>query len=99
MSEISTAVAERIIGNIVQASSVALSPDGRTVAFEIDEKVRENLINGWDDIALTLLREEKIELTEPSVLKYFRDLTLSEKDQDRLRKLVNDLGSKAQNLI
>ena len=35
-------------------------PDGRVVAFEIDEKVRENLINGWDDIALTLLREDKI---------------------------------------
>ena len=35
-------------------------PDGRVVAFEIDEKVRENLLNGWDDIALTLLREEKI---------------------------------------
>ena len=35
-------------------------PDGRTVAFEIDEKVRENLLNGWDDIALTLLREDKI---------------------------------------
>ena len=35
-------------------------PDGRVVAFEVDEKVRENLINGWDDIALTLLREEKI---------------------------------------
>ena len=35
-------------------------PDGRAVGFEIDEKVRENLINGWDDIALTLLREDKI---------------------------------------
>ena len=35
-------------------------PDGRAVAFEIDDKVRENLINGWDDIALTLLREDKI---------------------------------------
>ena len=35
-------------------------PDGRQVAFEVDEKVRENLINGWDDIALTLLREDKI---------------------------------------
>ncbi len=33
---------------------------GRVVAFEIDDKVRENLINGWDDIALTLLREDKI---------------------------------------
>ena len=35
-------------------------PAGRQVAFEADEKVRENLINGWDDIALTLLREDKI---------------------------------------
>ena len=35
-------------------------PDGSAVAFEIDDKVRENLINGWDDIALTLLREDKI---------------------------------------
>ena len=35
-------------------------PDGRQVAFEVDEKVRENLTNGWDDIALTLLREDKI---------------------------------------
>ena len=35
-------------------------PDGRSVAFEIDEKVRENLLNGWDDIALTLLREDRI---------------------------------------
>ena len=35
-------------------------PDGRAVGFEIDDKVRENLINGWDDIALTLLREDKI---------------------------------------
>ena len=35
MSETSTALAERIIGNIVQASSPALSPDGRTVAFVV----------------------------------------------------------------
>ena len=39
-------------------------PDGRQVAFEVDEKVRENLINGWDDIALTLLREDKISAYE-----------------------------------
>ncbi len=35
-------------------------PDGRTVEFSVDEKTRENLLNGWDDIALTLLREDKI---------------------------------------
>ena len=35
-------------------------PDGRVVPFPLDDKVRENLLNGWDDIALTLLREDKI---------------------------------------
>ena len=35
-------------------------PDGRVVEFPLDDKVRENLLNGWDDIALTLLREDKI---------------------------------------
>ncbi|MBM3680405.1 MAG: 3-isopropylmalate dehydratase small subunit [Actinobacteria bacterium] len=35
-------------------------PDGRVVAFAFDDKVRENLLNGWDDIALTLLREDRI---------------------------------------
>jgi dipeptidyl aminopeptidase/acylaminoacyl peptidase len=35
MTETSTAIAERIIGNIVQASSVTLSPDGSTVAFVV----------------------------------------------------------------
>ena len=32
----------------------------RVVAFEIDEKVRENLINGWDDIALTESYRDRI---------------------------------------
>jgi len=43
----------------LEARTVVM-PDGRTVAFPIDEKTRENLLNGWDDIALTLLREDKI---------------------------------------
>ncbi len=35
-------------------------PDGRTIEFPIDDKTRENLLNGLDDIALTLLREDKL---------------------------------------
>ena len=35
-------------------------PDGRTIEFSVDPKTRENLLNGWDDIALTLLREDEL---------------------------------------
>ena len=35
-------------------------PDGRVVAFAFDDAVREKILNGWDDIALTLLREDRI---------------------------------------
>jgi len=33
---------------------------GKTVHFEIPVYHKEKLVNGWDDIALTLLQEEKI---------------------------------------
>ena len=32
----------------------------RTISFTIDPVRRTRLLNGWDDIALTLLREDKI---------------------------------------
>ncbi len=35
-------------------------PDGRTIEFPVDDKTRENLLDGLDDIALTLLREDKL---------------------------------------
>ena len=35
-------------------------PSGREVAFPYDADVRERLLHGWDDIALTLLREGEI---------------------------------------
>lgn len=35
-------------------------PDGREVPFEIDPAVRQRLLNGWDDIALTLAHEDEI---------------------------------------
>lgn len=34
--------------------------DGKTLSFEIPAYHKEKLVNGWDDIALTLLNEEKI---------------------------------------
>ena len=39
---------------------VATLPGGREVEFEIEPDVRGRLLNGWDDISLTLAREEAI---------------------------------------
>jgi 3-isopropylmalate/(R)-2-methylmalate dehydratase small subunit len=43
----------------LEAQTVAL-PSGRVVGFEIDPGVRERLLNGWDDIAMTERREDEI---------------------------------------
>jgi 3-isopropylmalate/(R)-2-methylmalate dehydratase small subunit len=39
-------------------------PSGRRVSFEIDADARERLLNGWDEIALTEMRIDKIERYE-----------------------------------
>jgi 3-isopropylmalate/(R)-2-methylmalate dehydratase small subunit len=39
-------------------------PSGREASFEIDPGVRERLLHGWDDIALTLQREGEISAYE-----------------------------------
>ena len=39
---------------------VVAFPDGRTVEFQIEDSVRDRLLNGWDDIGLTLLKEDAI---------------------------------------
>lgn len=39
---------------------VVLTPGGREIPFEFDDVVRERLLNGWDDIALTLAHEDEI---------------------------------------
>jgi 3-isopropylmalate/(R)-2-methylmalate dehydratase small subunit len=39
---------------------VVVAPDGREIPFRIDPVVRERLLNGWDDIALTLAHEDEI---------------------------------------
>jgi 3-isopropylmalate/(R)-2-methylmalate dehydratase small subunit len=43
----------------LEAQTVTL-PSGRAVGFEIDAGLRERLLNGWDDIALTERREDEI---------------------------------------
>ncbi len=35
-------------------------PDGSTIPFEVDPFLRERLLNGWDQIDLTLRHEDKI---------------------------------------
>jgi len=42
--------------------------NGEAVAFDIPEYHRQNLINGWDDIALTLQLEDKISNYEQTSL-------------------------------
>ena len=39
---------------------VVVAPDGREVPFEIDESTRHRLLNGLDDIGLTLQHEDDI---------------------------------------
>ena len=39
-------------------------PSGREVAFAIGDEVRERLLNGWDEIALTERRMDVIERYE-----------------------------------
>jgi len=35
-------------------------PDGSTIAFDIDDFLKQRLLNGWDQIGLTLRHEDKI---------------------------------------
>ena len=39
---------------------VVAFPDGRTVEFHIEDSVRDRLLNGWDDIGLTMLKDSEI---------------------------------------
>jgi 3-isopropylmalate/(R)-2-methylmalate dehydratase small subunit len=43
---------------------VVALPDGRTVEFHIEDSVRDRLLNGWDDIGLTLTRSDMIDAYE-----------------------------------
>ena len=39
-------------------------PDGSTIAFDLDPFLKERLLNGWDQIGLTLRHEDKISAFE-----------------------------------
>ncbi len=42
------------------ASQTIRRPDGSTIRFEIDPFLKERLLNGWDQIGLTLRHEDRI---------------------------------------
>jgi 3-isopropylmalate/(R)-2-methylmalate dehydratase small subunit len=41
-------------------SQTITKPDGGTIPFELDGFLKERLLNGWDQVGLTLLHEDKI---------------------------------------
>jgi 3-isopropylmalate/(R)-2-methylmalate dehydratase small subunit len=46
------------------AAQTVTLPSGRVVSFDVDPGVRERLLNGWDDIALTERRAAEIDRYE-----------------------------------
>ena len=46
------------------AAQVVTRPDGKSIAFDIDPFRKECLLNGWDDIGLTLRHADKIRAFE-----------------------------------
>lgn len=46
------------------AAQTITRPDGKVIAFEVDPFRKECLLNGWDDIGLTLRHAEKIRAFE-----------------------------------
>jgi len=47
-------------------SQQIIKPDGSVLKFDIDPFLKERLLNGWDQIGLTLLHEDKITHFEES---------------------------------
>jgi 3-isopropylmalate/(R)-2-methylmalate dehydratase small subunit len=41
-------------------SQTITKPDGTTISFDLDPFLKERLLNGWDQIGLTLRFESKI---------------------------------------
>ncbi len=64
-SIIASALAEPGCEMTVDLEECAVTrPDGQTVEFHIEDSVRDRLLNGWDDIGLTLLRAGAIDAYE-----------------------------------
>ena len=70
---------------------VVVAPGGREIPFAIDPVVRERLLNGWDDIALTLAHEEEISRYEATGSGRARSRRPSSPSGAR-RPLPGDLG-------
>jgi len=52
----------------LQAQTIT-TPAGRSITFSVDENRRNRLLNGLDDIALTLLHTESIKAYEAERIK------------------------------
>ena len=50
--------------SVLVSRCVIVAPDGREVPFEFDGSLRHRLLNGLDDIALTLQHEADIDAYE-----------------------------------
>jgi len=48
------------------AAQTIAKPNGGTIPFELDAFLKERLLNGWDQIGLTLRHEDKIAAFEAS---------------------------------
>lgn len=72
--QLETENVEKIFGQVEKSSGAQLTidlaeqkltlPDGSTIQFKVDDFRRECLLNGWDDIGLSLRQEEKIKSFE-----------------------------------
>ena len=52
--------------NVDLEKQQVIRPDGKAVTFDVDPFCKECLVNGWDDIGLTLRHAEKIRVFEAS---------------------------------
>ena len=52
--------------NVDLEKQQVIRPDGKAVTFDVDPFRKECLVNGWDDIGLTLRHAEKIRVFEAS---------------------------------
>jgi 3-isopropylmalate/(R)-2-methylmalate dehydratase small subunit len=59
----------------IDLRSQSVRAGGLSAGFKIDPHIRERLLNGWDDIALTQLEEEKIAIFEGSRPEFLPRIT------------------------
>ncbi len=77
LGRIKAALAERNELTVDLETLEITHPDGLRIAIELDEYSRETLVNGLDDVARTLLREERIAAYEATASPRFDTTALA----------------------